>query len=63
MYWMAIIHAGLGRRRLALEALKTACMRREPHLLWVYADPRLASLRSEPEFLALGRHLGFDSNA
>ena len=63
MYWMAVLQAGLGRRRLALEALKTACRRREPHLLWANADPRLASLRSEPEFSALGRHLGFDSNA
>jgi tetratricopeptide (TPR) repeat protein len=57
---MAMIHAGLKQRDLALEALETACARREPQLLWVNADPRLATLRSEPEFLALQRHLGFD---
>jgi len=57
---MAVIHAGLKQRHLALEALKTACSRREPQLLWVNVDPRLASLRSEPEFLALQRHLRFD---
>jgi len=59
-YWMAIVHAGLDRRRLALEALKTACLQREPQLLWVNADPRLASLRSEPEFLAVRRDLRFE---
>ncbi len=59
-YWLAVIHTGLDQRHLALEALKAACMQREPHLLWVNADPRLASLRAEPEFLALRRHLRFD---
>jgi hypothetical protein len=57
---MAVIHAGLEQQDLALEALEAACERREPQLLWLNADPRLASLRSEPEFLALQRHLGFD---
>ncbi len=59
-YWMAVIHAGLGQRRLALEALTAAYRRREPQLLWVNADPRLATLRSEAEFLVLRRQLGFD---
>jgi hypothetical protein len=59
-YWLAVIHAGLDQRHLALEALKAAFMQREPQLLWVSADPRLAGLRSEPEFLALRRHLRFD---
>jgi DNA-binding winged helix-turn-helix (wHTH) protein/Flp pilus assembly protein TadD len=57
---MAVVHAGLKQRHLALEALKTACARREPQLLWVNTDPRLAPLRSEPEFLALQRCLSFD---
>jgi DNA-binding winged helix-turn-helix (wHTH) protein/Flp pilus assembly protein TadD len=57
---MAVVHAGLRQRRLALEALKTACGRREPQLLWMNADPRLAALRSEPDFLALQHQLSFD---
>jgi DNA-binding winged helix-turn-helix (wHTH) protein len=54
-YWLAVIHAGLQQRDLAMAALDAACSRREPHLLWADADPRLANLRSEPEFLRLTR--------
>jgi DNA-binding winged helix-turn-helix (wHTH) protein/Tfp pilus assembly protein PilF len=57
---LALVHMGLAQRHLALEALKTACALREPQLLWVNADPRLTTLHSEPEFLALQHHLGFD---
>ncbi len=59
-YWLALVYAGLDRRQLALEALNTAYLQREPQLLWVNVDPRLFSLHSEPDFLALRRHLRFD---
>jgi adenylate cyclase len=59
-YWLALVYAGLNQRHLALEALKTACMQREPQLLWLSVDPRLVSLHSETDFSALRRHLRFD---
>jgi DNA-binding winged helix-turn-helix (wHTH) protein/Flp pilus assembly protein TadD len=54
-YYLALIHLGLGQLRSALEALQNACSQRDPLLLWLNADPRFASLRSEPDFMTLLR--------
>jgi DNA-binding winged helix-turn-helix (wHTH) protein len=59
-YWRALIQAGLNRRGMAIEALKSAAAQREPQLLWLNVDPRLATLHGEPDFLALCRNMRFD---
>jgi DNA-binding winged helix-turn-helix (wHTH) protein/tetratricopeptide (TPR) repeat protein len=59
-YWRAIIHAGLGDRKSAVDELQTAFSQRDPLLLWLGVDPRLASVRREAGFVSLLRRLGFD---
>lgn len=54
-YWYSLIHTGRGDRTLALDELEKAGKQRDPALLWLNADPRLASLRSEARFPS--RHL------
>ena len=63
-YYLALIHVGLGQRRSALDALQNGCLEHDPLLLWLNVDPRFASLRSEPDFLALLRQThGFAASA
>jgi DNA-binding winged helix-turn-helix (wHTH) protein/Flp pilus assembly protein TadD len=59
-YCRAIVHAGLGDRKSAVDELQTAFSQRDPLLLWLGVDPRLASLRQEASFASLRRRLGFD---
>ena len=61
-YCFALVHAGLGQLHLAIAALQTACTQRDPQLLWVTVDPRFALLHSEPDFLALSRHLNITAD-
>jgi DNA-binding winged helix-turn-helix (wHTH) protein/Flp pilus assembly protein TadD len=57
-YWRAVLHAGLGNAARAIDELLAACSQRDPLLVWLKVDPRLASLRHEPGFTALLRRLG-----
>jgi serine/threonine-protein kinase len=57
-YWFAVVHAGLGDRDAALRDLERAYEERSTVLAYVLIDPRLASLRDHPRFLALERRLG-----
>ena len=56
-YWFALVHAGLGERDQALRDLERAYEERSTVLAYVLIDPRLASLRKDPRFLALARRL------
>src|SRR5262249_29215959 len=56
-YWFALVHAGLGERDQALRYLERAYEERSTVLAYVLIDPRLASLRDDPRFLALARRL------
>ena len=56
-YWLALVHAGLGERDQALRYLERAYEERSTVLAYVLIDPRLASLRNDPRFLALARRL------
>jgi tetratricopeptide (TPR) repeat protein len=57
-YWFAVVHAGLGNSDEALRHLERAYEERSTVLAYVLIDPRLASLRDDPRFLALSRKLG-----
>ena len=56
-YWFAVVHAGLGNRDEALHHLERAYQERSTVLAYVLIDPRLASLRNDPRFVALTRRL------
>jgi len=57
-YYLALVHAGLGQRDQALRYLERAYEERSTVLAYLLIDPRLASLRDDPRFLALARRLG-----
>jgi tetratricopeptide (TPR) repeat protein len=57
-YYFALVHAGLGERDQALRYLERAYEERSTVLAYLLIDPRLASLRDDPRFLALARRLG-----
>ena len=57
-YWFALVHAGLGERDEALRWLERAYEERSTVLAYLLIDPRLASLREQPRFVALAQRLG-----
>ena len=56
-YDLAVIHAGLGDRELALRELRAAYDDRSTWTVFLRVDPRLDSLRGEPEFIEIARKL------
>jgi len=61
-YALALVHAALGETRPALEALDRALRERDPAVLDLPLDPRLASLRRDPRAAGLVRRLKPDYN-
>jgi TolB-like protein/tRNA A-37 threonylcarbamoyl transferase component Bud32/Flp pilus assembly protein TadD len=59
---IAAIHAGLGDRVAALKWLEESFRRHEDVLTSVATDPRMDSLRNEPQFLSLLSRMGFTKN-
>jgi DNA-binding winged helix-turn-helix (wHTH) protein/Tfp pilus assembly protein PilF len=58
-YAMALVHAGLGERELALEWLERSLAVRDVHLLFLPVDPKWDTFRSDPRFVALLKRCGF----
>src|SRR6185503_3635531 len=56
-YYFALVHAGLGERDQALRYLERAYEERSTVLAYLLIDPRLAPLRDDARFLALGQRL------
>jgi DNA-binding winged helix-turn-helix (wHTH) protein/Flp pilus assembly protein TadD len=54
--WLAVAHAALGRKDLAIRALERAAAVGEPQFAFAFVDPRLAALRGVPAFERL-RHV------
>ena len=57
---LARLCAMLGESEKALAALTTALDHREEQVIWMKADPRLKSIRSEPRYLDLLKRLGLE---
>lgn len=57
-YDIALIYAGLGERDRAFESLENAYKERSDLLVYLRADPRLDSLRSDTRFADLMRRVG-----
>lgn len=57
-YWSAILYAGLGENAPAFEWLEKAYEERDVWLVWLKAEPRFDSLRSDPQFEDLLRRVG-----
>jgi serine/threonine protein kinase/Tfp pilus assembly protein PilF len=55
---IAIIHIALDHRQQALTWLEKAYAQHSPMMAWLKVDPRFDSLRQEPRFQALMRHVG-----
>ena len=57
---LAVLHAALGEKSLALDALERAFAGRDTQLIFLKDDPRWSSLRKEPRFVALMQALKLD---
>lgn len=58
--WRARIHAALGERDEALDALESAYEERDRSLFWAASDPVFDEVRSHPRFTALLRKMGLE---
>jgi TolB-like protein/Flp pilus assembly protein TadD len=58
---LAVIYAGLGEKRKAIEWLEKACEERTAELVWLSKGPMYASLRRDPDFQRLLRTMNFPS--
>jgi len=59
-YAMALVNAGLGERHTALECLDRAYEARDVNLIFLPADPKWDTFRSDAQFVGLLRRCGFD---
>jgi serine/threonine protein kinase/tetratricopeptide (TPR) repeat protein len=57
-YDIAVVHAGLGEKRQAIEHLQNALDERSPWMVFLPVDPRLDVLRDEPAFATILAALG-----
>jgi len=60
-YWHAIVCAGLGQSRAAIEWLEKAHQQRDVWLAWLGVDPRFDDLRSLADFQAVLQRMDFDT--
>ena len=58
-YWRSILHAGLGAKDLALDALEKAFEDRDVWLVWLKVEPRFDPLRADLRFGRLLEKAGF----
>ena len=57
-YYLALAHTAMGQLDLAFEALKRGSEERDPAIMNVAVDPRLAALRSDARYGAFLTDLG-----
>ena len=60
-YGIGLIHLGLGDKQLALDWLEKADQERDDWLLFLKIEPAMDTLRTEPRFRELMRHVGFQN--
>lgn len=60
-YGIGLIHLGLGDKQLALDWLEKADQERDDWLLFLKIEPAMDTLRTEPRFPELMRHVGFQN--
>jgi TolB-like protein/DNA-binding winged helix-turn-helix (wHTH) protein/tetratricopeptide (TPR) repeat protein len=58
-YAMALVHAGLGDRAAALDALERAAVERDVHMIFLPVDPKWDAYRSDPRFGGVLARCGF----
>ena len=58
---VATIYTALGETDKAFEWLDRACDERDPYVIWLKVEPKLAPLRSDPRFAAIVRRVGVPS--
>ncbi len=57
-YWLAIVHAGLGKHEDAIAALNHSLAARDVWLIWLARDPRFGPLHRDPRFQQIVRSVG-----
>jgi serine/threonine-protein kinase len=57
-FWLALAYVGIGEKAAALDALEKAYEQRDVILVWLGTEPRVDSLRTEPRFIDILRHIG-----
>jgi DNA-binding winged helix-turn-helix (wHTH) protein/tetratricopeptide (TPR) repeat protein len=62
-YAMALVHAGLGQKDQALQALERAYEARDVHLAFVPVDPKWDAFRTEARFFSLLNHCDFNRSS
>ncbi len=55
---LAMLHAGLGNKRQALECLEKSAQRRETDVIFIAVEPHYSTLKDEPAFQALRKRIG-----
>lgn len=58
-YAIALVHAGLGQRELAVQWLERSYGARDTHLIFLTIDPKWDSFRGDPGFRSLLERCGF----
>lgn len=56
---IAMVHAGLGRARDAIEWLEKGIDERSPGMVWIKSDPRFDPLRDDAKFQDIVRRVRF----
>jgi serine/threonine protein kinase/tetratricopeptide (TPR) repeat protein len=57
-FYLAVIHAGLGNQKLAIDHLEDACEERYNWVIWLGSEPMFDDLRKEERFAQLLRRIG-----
>jgi TolB-like protein/Flp pilus assembly protein TadD len=58
---IAIVYAGLGENKEAISWLQRGIVERDPRMVFLYCEPKLKTLKGDPEFEALLRRMRFQN--